>query len=137
MFTSQLGTDTLSDDTACALLVQFTSKFRDHLEGVVSESNGKVVGFKSIICYRTGLNVSLTDADETIASTLNDVFSMYRQSHLVRLQHKPLNDYVLRLALELCRDIGKPGERFKSKTASGYLRLSSQFNSILVSGITT
>jgi hypothetical protein len=137
LFTSQLGTDTLSDDAARALLVQFTSKFRDHLKEVVSESTGKVVGFKSIICYRTGLNISLTDTDETIASTLNDVFSMFRQSHLVRLQHKPLNDYVLRLALELCRDIGKPSERFKSKAASGYLRLSLQFNSILVSGITT
>ncbi|KAF8630774.1 hypothetical protein AX14_010974 [Amanita brunnescens Koide BX004] len=33
---------------------------------------------------------------------------MYRQSRSVRLQHKPLNDYVLRLALEICRYNGKP-----------------------------
>ena len=114
MFASKLAADTL---LARAELVQFTKKFQDHLTKVVLESNGKVVGFKSIIGYRTGLNVSLTDTVDTITSALNDVLLMYRQSRSVRLQRKPLNDYVLRLALEICRYNGKPSEPLTPKSA--------------------
>ena len=127
MFASKLAADTL---LARAELVQFTKKFQDHLTKVVLESNGKVVGFKSIIGYRTGLNVSLTDTVDTITSALNDVLLMYRQSRSVRLQHKPLNDYVLRLALEICRYNGKPSEllTFKSAVVQFELTFTVQFH---------
>lgn len=90
------------------LLDRFTSAFQDHLRKLISEPNSRVVGLKSIICYRTGLDVSLSDAPETVLSAFRDVFFMHRLADSVRLRHKPLNDYILRLALEVCKETGKP-----------------------------
>src|SRR6266576_4149659 len=50
----------------------------------------------------------LIDGGLILASTFGDVFSVYRQADSIRLQHKPLNDYILRLALEICKESGKP-----------------------------
>jgi hypothetical protein len=99
----------LSSNTAeRELFDRFTSAFQDHLRKLISEPNSRVVGFKSIICYRTGLDVSLSDPPGIVISAFRDVLFLHRQADSVRLQHKPLNDYILRLALEVCKETGKP-----------------------------
>ncbi|KAF8341813.1 amidohydrolase-domain-containing protein [Amanita rubescens] len=109
LFASQAGTTVLPSNIAQGeLFDRFTSAFQDHLRKLISEPNSRVVGFKSIICYRTGLDVSLSDAPETVIRVFRDVLFLHRRADSVRLQHKPLNDYILRLALEVCKETGKP-----------------------------
>ncbi|KAH9477060.1 Protein fluG [Psilocybe cubensis] len=58
-----------------------------------------VVGFKSIVCYRTGMNVSVYGSDSEKREALAQVYATYKESGKIRLQHKPLNDQVVRIAL--------------------------------------
>lgn len=58
------------------------------------------VALKSIIAYRTGLNVEPTTRDEA-AAVFGPLKEQARRAGQVRLAHKPLNDYLVWLALEL------------------------------------
>ncbi len=64
-------------------------------------------GFKSIVAYRTGLNVSQWTKDEAAAS-----FAVARakavQSGQLRIAHKPLLDYLLHIAFSKAAEQGLP-----------------------------
>ena len=68
-----------------------------------------VVGFKSIICYRSGMNVSLTGRTEEKEVALENIRDAFDKSGKVRLAHKALNDEVVRIGLEIAGHYGKPG----------------------------
>lgn len=58
------------------------------------------VALKSIIAYRTGLNLQPAARDEA-AAVFSPLKEQARQAGQVRLAHKPLNDYLVWLVLEL------------------------------------
>ena len=71
--------------------------------------NKDVVGFKSIVCYRTGLDVALSNSKEELEQALLQLFDEYTRTGFLRLQHKPLNDEVVRITLNIAGNHNKPG----------------------------
>lgn len=75
-----------------------------------SANDINVVGFKSIACYRTGLDVAPEAAsEESLLASLAEVSKTYRETATIRLAHKALNDHIVRMALEVSGECGKPG----------------------------
>ncbi len=68
-----------------------------------------MVGFKSIVCYRSGMNVSLTGRTKEKEVALENIREVFDKSGKVRLAHKALNDEVVRIGLEIAGHYGKPG----------------------------
>ncbi|PFH60904.1 hypothetical protein XA68_10149 [Ophiocordyceps unilateralis] len=89
-----------SSDEACREFVQELDRFI--LEAI---RDPEVVGFKSVICYRTGLAISRTT--ECDLTTFGDIFSQRKGAGaqtFKRVNHRGINDYLVnRLAL-LIRD---------------------------------
>jgi hypothetical protein len=73
-----------------------------------------VVGFKSVVCYRTGLNVGVNPDDlsgvkRSIVATVSS-WKNAGGSGVLRLADKALNDFVVRTALSIATEFDKPGE---------------------------
>ena len=89
------------------LLEMFKKNLTECLEnGAVDED---VVGFKSIVCYRTGLDVALYNSVTEQEHALFELFDLYAATGSLRLEHKPLNDEVVRIALTIAGNHNKPG----------------------------
>ena len=77
-----------------------------------SAGDPRVAGFKSIVCYRTGLDVAPFLEDES-GEQLFDAFQylvkQYEKEKHIRLAHKYFNDYVVQLTLEIAGNYHKPG----------------------------
>ena len=74
-----------------------------------------VVGFKSVVGYRTGLNIDVNSDD--ISGVENSIFATISSwkkqaggSGALRLADKALNDFVVRTALTVATEFKKPGE---------------------------
>lgn len=75
-----------------------------------SAKDPNVAGFKSVVCYRTGLDVSAVDDSRAASTALMSIYLKYRQSNVpLRLADKPVNDFVVRMALEVAAEHNKPG----------------------------
>jgi hypothetical protein len=98
-------TDTLS---VVPILSAFTTAIRDALTAHAQDP--LVAGFKSIVCYRTGLDVSMYSSQAGLKFSLLDVFKMLQAENKVRLAHKDLNDLVVRTTLEVAGKYQKPGK---------------------------
>jgi hypothetical protein len=75
-------------------------------------SNPHVVGFKSVICYRTGLDVSARQPSMShpdLISILASLFEQYRDEKTIRISGKVFNDFILHRALEISAKHRKPG----------------------------
>ncbi|KAF7356671.1 CBM1 domain-containing protein [Mycena venus] len=97
----------LTSDEALRVLHSFNTAFKTALTDSVNDKN--VAGFKSIACYRTGLDVEpVAESVESILSSLKDVLEMYRETSTIRLAHRALNDHVVRMTLEASGECGKP-----------------------------
>ncbi|KAL0577180.1 hypothetical protein V5O48_004819 [Marasmius crinis-equi] len=88
-------------------------EFKDTLKNLLVEhaKDAFVVGFKSIVCYRTGLDVSPTSEglDESrFGSCLQNIRKKYEVDGVVRLEIKPLNDLVVQIALDVAGEYDKP-----------------------------
>ncbi|KAJ7623283.1 amidohydrolase 2 [Roridomyces roridus] len=86
-------------------------QFNDRLLASLTESatNPNVVGFKSIACYRTGLDISPSaESDEDILVCLNSALQTYRETGTLRLALKALNDHIVRMALQVAGEYKKP-----------------------------
>ena len=73
-----------------------------------------VVGFKSVVCYRTGLNVcvnpeDLSDVERSVVATVSS-WKAGGGSDVLRLADKALNDFVVCTALSVAAEFNKPGE---------------------------
>ena len=66
------------------------------------------VGLKSIIAYRTGLEVQAATSREAAAAAFGPVKERARRDGRVRLAAKPLNDYLLLRALEIAERLAMP-----------------------------
>lgn len=98
-------TDTLN---VVPILNGFTSALRKTM--AEHAQNPDVACFKSIVCYRTGLDVSMYSSQAGLKFSLLDVFKMLQAGNKVRLAHKDLNDLVVRITLEVAGEYQKPGQ---------------------------
>ncbi|PGH03641.1 hypothetical protein AJ80_08662 [Polytolypa hystricis UAMH7299] len=104
------GLESLSEPVLLLLWARFRKEFSTSIQASLNDPD--VVSFKSVICYRSGLNVESPSPDE--------MFSAF-QSYIVRaaengdfrINHKPLNDH---LVLSTLRTIaGQRAEKGTSK----------------------
>ena len=92
--------------------LEFRENFARALEKVAADE--EVVGFKSVVCYRTGLNVAVrNEQDDDFSAMVEQCVTMaylkYEATRTIRLEYKHLNDYVVNRVLELSGKCGKPG----------------------------
>ena len=114
LFDADLESDRLRGrhwDTMGSEIEAFQTQLRVRLEE--SAVDPDVVGFKSIVCYRTGLDVQTSHTQLDYFKALEEVFQTYRLLGTIRLAKKPLNDYVVAVTLEVAAEYKKPGERNK------------------------
>ncbi|KAF7308606.1 CBM1 domain-containing protein [Mycena chlorophos] len=87
-------------------LEQFRSKLEESLNG--SAADAAVVGFKSIACYRTGLDIAVSEDLDGTLRCLSTVRDVHAAGGKIRLAHKALNDHIVRIALKVSGQSGKP-----------------------------
>ncbi|KLO15252.1 hypothetical protein SCHPADRAFT_914510 [Schizopora paradoxa] len=93
--------------TASALLSSFSSDFDKAITGEAQSED--VAGFKSVACYRTGLDVSPVSASlEEIEEALMVAMKRYIATGKLRLADKAFNDYLVRVTMEVAGKYGKP-----------------------------
>ncbi|TCD63144.1 hypothetical protein EIP91_005903 [Steccherinum ochraceum] len=68
----------------------------------------EVVGFKSIACYRTGLDISLNSYTEDIERSFMGIVLRYEMTKKLRLSDKPINDMIVLTTLRIAGQCGKP-----------------------------
>ncbi|KAI6126623.1 amidohydrolase 2 [Pisolithus sp. B1] len=91
----------VDSSTVSDLLVTFTHNFEARI--VTCANDNEVAGFKSIACYRTGLDISTSGAKE-------DVENIQSDRVISGSMHKALNDYLVRIVLRLAGQYKKPGD---------------------------
>jgi hypothetical protein len=95
--------------------VAFFEEFQAQLTESLTASalDARVVGFKSVICYRTGLDVAPTlqdDCDTVLLDAFVDFTAQYQSKQHVRLANKYFNDHAVRITLEVAGKHNKPGK---------------------------
>lgn len=88
--------------------VAFTEQLHAALRGFAVDP--EVAGFKSIACYRTGLNIAVMQEGHTVEQCVTMVMLRYEATRKLRLADKSLNDYIVNIALQISAECGKPGE---------------------------
>ncbi|KZT69428.1 hypothetical protein DAEQUDRAFT_745245 [Daedalea quercina L-15889] len=84
----------------------FTAKFTAQLKA--SAADPEVVGFKSVACYRTGLDISIIEEFADIEVGLMQLALRYEATRTMRLSEKTVNDFVVTTALRIAGECGKP-----------------------------
>ncbi|KAJ5114789.1 hypothetical protein NUU61_000548, partial [Penicillium alfredii] len=79
--------------------VDFRQRFEQVLADAMADS--AVVGFKSVVCYRTGLDVDPYSSDETtLAGSLARTLDSGTLKSGFRIEDKPLNDWLVQQTLK-------------------------------------
>lgn len=115
--------------------IAFMEQFYAAMERAANDP--EVVGFKSIACYRTGLNIPVIREGHDVEQCVTMVMLRYEVTRTLRLADKYLNDYVVNVALRVASDCGKPGQLYTSESWIQLTTLTSQFNSTRGLGIMT
>ncbi|KIY65737.1 amidohydrolase 2 [Cylindrobasidium torrendii FP15055 ss-10] len=68
----------------------------------------EVVGFKSVVCYRTGLDISTSATDEDILATIPSFLSIFKKDGKLRIACKAFNDHIVRITLAIAAKHNKP-----------------------------
>lgn len=69
----------------------------------------RVAGFKSIACYRTGLDISLNCTEDDLVAAIENVITQYAETGNLRLADKCFIDYLVRQTLQVAGLYHKPG----------------------------
>ncbi|EMD68703.1 hypothetical protein COCSADRAFT_275765 [Bipolaris sorokiniana ND90Pr] len=98
--------DASEDDLAKSkFLPQIWTDFTDDFERIIQEAveDENVAGFKSVVCYRTGLDIE--PEYEEAAKAVSHPFERYVKTCIrkrnFRMEKKPLNDYLVLRTLEI------------------------------------
>lgn len=85
-----------------------------HMRLKESADDPNVAGFKSVVCYRSGLDVNVAPDVPAEIEALRSTYGQFRlkASAPLRLKQKPLNDFVVRMTLEVAAEHNKPGIYF-------------------------
>lgn len=96
-------------DNAPLTLSSFIERYTAFLHD--NAQRPEVVGFKSVACYRTGLDVALSGvhSESEIAACLPLLNTMFRETGKVRLAQKPINDRLVRICVRIAAEYDKPG----------------------------
>ncbi|KAI0729116.1 amidohydrolase-domain-containing protein [Fomitopsis betulina] len=68
----------------------------------------EVVAFKSVACYRTGLDISVTQEFPDLEVGIVQLALRYETTRAMRLSEKAINDFVVTTALRIAGERGKP-----------------------------
>lgn len=104
--------ETLAENVAKTMKVADVRAFLKSYLKLLAESarDPNVVGFKSVICYRTGLDIDITMKERL--DSRSEPFLEYIQNGnetgSFRLNSKPLNDMITNLAVQISGEYGKP-----------------------------
>ncbi|KAJ7449637.1 amidohydrolase 2 [Mycena latifolia] len=94
-------------DNTISIFNSFNAILKDSL--TESATDGNVVAFKSIACYRTGLDVlPAAESEDDIIACLEDALKTLKDTGTIRLAHKALNDHIVRMTLEVAGKHQKP-----------------------------
>jgi len=83
------------------------ASFCDAFRAALESRGPDVVGFKSIVAYRTGLQITAPDEDGARQS-FAALRAQAQQGQMVRIAHKPLNDWLVWTMLEIASREGLP-----------------------------
>ncbi|KAI6141801.1 amidohydrolase 2 [Pisolithus tinctorius] len=92
--------------TVSNLLVTFSHNFEARI--VTCANDTEVAGFKSIACYRTGLDISTSGAKEDVEKSLLEAWTEYKETSDLQFKHKALNDHLARIVLRIAGRYRKP-----------------------------
>jgi predicted TIM-barrel fold metal-dependent hydrolase len=81
--------------------------FLDAFRAALIDAAGRAVALKSIIAYRSGLAVRAWPPDDA-ARAYREVAARVKDGGSPRLTEKPLLDTLFAIALDVCRDTGRP-----------------------------
>lgn len=76
----------------------FSKQFRAKIEAAVKAP--EVAGFKSVVCYRTGLDVSMADEEDRLV-LVSSFLGTAAQHGDYRIEDKPFNDWLVRHTLDI------------------------------------
>jgi Amidohydrolase len=104
--------ESLVEEAAKSLEVANLGDFvRSYLKQLVTLARDpEVVAFKSVICYRTGLDIQITIKEkfESKAEDFLEYFVTGKKTGSWRLQQKSLNDMITNLAVQISGEYGIP-----------------------------
>ncbi len=91
--------------TGAALRSAIVETFKVEIERCISDD--EVVGFKSIICYRGGLDITAEPPLSDIEIIIDEIADLHRSGRrpFKRLQHPPLNHFFVHTTARLIRDL--------------------------------
>ncbi|KAI9666263.1 MAG: hypothetical protein M1821_004198 [Bathelium mastoideum] len=95
----KFSTDSVGKD---ALWVEFAREYEQRIKQLIHDQ--EVVGFKSVVCYRTGLDVEPEHLSESALAVAVDDFHLYVDGAAhgkYRIEHKGLNDFLVGGVLQL------------------------------------
>ncbi|KAL9062544.1 MAG: hypothetical protein Q9157_008834 [Trypethelium eluteriae] len=95
----KFSTDSVGKDS---LWVEFAREFEQRIKNLILDP--EVVGFKSVVCYRTGLDVEPEHLSESALGAAIDDFHLYVDSAAqgqYRIEHKGVNDFLVGGTLQL------------------------------------
>ena len=101
--------DHLSGEALNPYFAYFNFVDRFHAAMQRFASDPEVAGFKSIVCYRTGLNIGLMQEGHAVEQCITMIMLRYEAMRTLRLADKVLNDYIVNVALRVSSECGKPG----------------------------
>jgi hypothetical protein len=94
------------------VFTDFETKFEDHIVKALEDEI--VVGFKSAICYRSGLDIDLEPSSDDLVADVEAYFAQIREQKSYRIDHKAFNDHLVVTALKILasfrekRGVSKP-----------------------------
>ncbi|KAI9710578.1 MAG: hypothetical protein M1820_002714 [Bogoriella megaspora] len=91
-----------------ALWVEFARGFEQRIKDLIVDP--EVAGFKSVVCYRTGLDVEPNHLSEAALATAVEDFHIYvdvASQGNYRIQHKGVNDFLVAGTLQLLSNHAK------------------------------
>lgn len=90
----------------------FVDRFTEAVEEAANDP--EVVGFKSVACYRTGLDIATNVYQDDIERQMMIVVLRYEMTKKLRLADKPINDTIVLTTLRIAEQCGKPGMSIQS-----------------------
>ncbi|KAI9571838.1 amidohydrolase 2 [Boletus coccyginus] len=107
---TMLGNDSANLSTSSVSIVsvleELTERFKASILAHAQDQH--VAGFKSVICYRTGLDIAPSSTYEEIQDAVLDLVLQYKATEGLCLQQKVLNDHLVRLVLQIAGKYNKP-----------------------------
>ncbi|EKM52321.1 uncharacterized protein PHACADRAFT_260640 [Phanerochaete carnosa HHB-10118-sp] len=103
IFDSQLNREEMNPYRA---YIGFIEQFYEAVKQFANDP--EVAGFKSVACYRTGLNIGIVQEGQAVEHCVTMVMLRYEAQRTLRLVDKPLNDYIVNITLRVAGECGKP-----------------------------